>query len=228
MMMAMTTLIRVLLVDDHHTMLWGLGKLIGGDSTGMEVVASVSTAAEAVAQSRIHAPDVVLLDLDLNGENSIGIIPLLSANGHTRVLLFTGTHEQAEMEAAVMAGASGIVRKHAPAELLLTAITKVHAGELWIEPDMMARVMREFTHPAHKRRSDPEAEKQATLTPRELSIIDAVVAGHGALNKSLAQSLCISEHTLRNHLVSIYKKLGVGNRLELYVYAVRYHLTPSS
>ncbi len=86
----------------------------------------------------------------------------------------------------------------------------------------------EFTRRHVPRRTDPELAKQAALTTRERKIIDAIVSGSGALNKSLAQSLFISEHTLRNHLVSIYKKLQVSNRLELYVYAVKHHLTADS
>ena len=78
--------------------------------------------------------------------------------------------------------------------------------------------------PAAPRKHDPEAARQATLTAREQQIISAVVAGNGALNRAFAQGLFISEHTLRNHLVSIYKKLEVANRLELYVYAKRHHL----
>ena len=72
---------------------------------------------------------------------------------------------------------------------------------------------------------DPTIEKHVSLTAREHKVIDAVVEGSGALNVALAQGLFISEHTLRNHLTSIYHKLGVSNRLELYVYAIKHQLT---
>ena len=88
----------------------------------------------------------------------------------------------------------------------------------------MSRLLSELTRPVSSRRPDAEAQKLASLTARELKIIGAIVVGNGALNRSLAQTLFISEHTLRNHLVSIYKKLGVANRLELYVYAVKHNL----
>ena len=71
---------------------------------------------------------------------------------------------------------------------------------------------------------NPEQARQATLTQREKKIIQIILAGHGAGNKILATRLFISEHTLRNHLSSIYHKLGVSNRLELYVYATRHRL----
>ena len=71
---------------------------------------------------------------------------------------------------------------------------------------------------------DPDAEKTASLTARERKIIHVIVQGNGALNKTLADRLFISDHTLRNHLTSIYQKLGVNNRLELYVYALKHQL----
>jgi DNA-binding NarL/FixJ family response regulator len=84
-------------------------------------------------------------------------------------------------------------------------------------------VLGHLINPAPQR-PDPELERQARLTGKERRVIQAVVEGNGALNKTIAQRLCISEHTLRNHLTSIYQKLDVGNRLELYVYATKHGL----
>jgi DNA-binding NarL/FixJ family response regulator len=148
------------------------------------------------------------------------------ANENTRVLIFTGSRDDALLDRAIRGGARGMLRKDAPAELVIKAVTKVSEGELWIEHTMMARVFNDLTRPAAPK-ADPEAQRLGTLTPREHKIITSIVRGNGALNRSLAQSLFISEHTLRNHLVSIYKKLGVANRLELYVYAVKHHLGES-
>lgn len=215
--------IRVMLVDDHKTMLWGLEKLIEAEAS-MEVAGTAGNCEEALAQAGKLLPDVILLDLDLNGSCSIDILPALLANGVSRALVFTGTREQAVLERAVLAGARGVVRKDAPAELVLKAIGKVHEGELWLDHNMLARVLGEFMNPAAARRHDPETDKQATLTAKERKIIDAIVDGSGAVNKSLAERLFISEHTMRNHLVSIYKKLGVNNRLELYIYAIKHQL----
>jgi two-component system, NarL family, nitrate/nitrite response regulator NarL len=89
---------------------------------------------------------------------------------------------------------------------------------------MLDRVLGEFMNPRATHNPDPEDEKKAGLTTKERKIIGAIVAGSGAMNKALAKQLFISEHTLRNHLTSIYQKLGVSNRLELYVYAVKHQL----
>jgi two-component system nitrate/nitrite response regulator NarL len=216
--------IQVMLIDDHQTMLWGLQRLLEGPQNNMKVVASATTVEAARQELARCVPDVVLLDLDLNGVCSLDLLPLLLANENTRVLIFTGSRDDALLDRAIRGGARGLLRKDAPADQVIKAIVKVSQGELWIEHTMMARVLNELTRPPVTAKPDPEAQRLASLTPREHKIIASIVRGNGALNRSLAESLFISEHTLRNHLVSIYKKLGVANRLELYVYAVKHHL----
>ena len=224
MLNTQSKLIRVMLVDDHKTMLWGLQRLLEGEQTGMEVVASAINCEEARAALAQCTPDVVLLDLDLDGHCSLELLPELLASGNTKVLIFTGSRDEHLVDRAIRDGARGLLQKDAPAEAVLEAIEKVHEGDMWIEHNVMSRLLSELTRPAAARRPDADAQKLASLTARELKIIRAIVAGNGALNRSLAQTLFISEHTLRNHLVSIYKKLGVANRLELYVYAVKHNL----
>lgn len=220
--------ISVMLVDDHKTMLWGLERLIGGERTGMRVVASASNREEALAQAARFSPNVILLDIDLDGDCSLDFLPALLVSGLSRALVFSGTRDQVTLDRAILAGARGVLRKDAPAEVVLRAIEKVHQGELWIDHEMMARVFGAFTLPRAAPKKDPELEKLASLTAKERKIVDAIVAGNGMTNKALAQSLFISEHTLRNYLVSIYKKLDVNNRLELYVYAVRHHISAAA
>ena len=217
-------IIHVMLIDDHQTMLWGLQRLLEGPHNGMQVVASATTLEQARAELARCVPDVVLLDLDLNGVCSLELLPLLLANDQTRVLIFTGSRDEALLDRAIRGGARGMLRKDAPAEQVIKAVQKVSQGELWIENTMMARVLNGLTRPPSAPKADPEAQRLASLTPREHKISACIVRGNGALNRSLAESLFISEHTLRNHLVSIYKKLGVANRLELYVYAVKHKL----
>lgn len=216
--------IRVMLIDDHKTMLWGLQRLIEGENSRMEVVGTAGNCDEALAQIATLAPDVILLDLDLGGKCSLDILPALLANGVSRALILTASRDQATLDLAVVRGARGVVHKEAPAEQVLKAIEKVHQGELWLDREVLGRVFGEFMNPAAARKPDPETEKAAALTAKERKIVDTVVTGSGALNKALAQRLFISEHTLRNHLTSIYQKLGVSNRLELYVYAVKHQI----
>lgn len=216
--------IRVMLVDDHQTMLWGLAKLIETEKPRMEVAGTAQTISEALKKINQLSPDVILLDLDLGGSSGLDLLPALQSNPQSRVLIFTGERDQAKLDMAVFRGARGILRKDASAEHVLKAIEKTAEGEIWLDRGTLGRVFSGFMAPKEVQKIDPEAEKKASLTARERKIIHVIVEGNGALNKTLAQKLFISDHTLRNHLTSIYQKLSVNNRLELYVYAVKHQL----
>lgn len=167
-----------------------------------------------------------MLDLDLGGSCSTDILPQLLADGGTRALVLSGTRSQELLGKAVRAGARGALGKEAPAELLLHVIRKVHQGELWLEQTLLGSLLGELLAPKAPPPRNPEAERIASLTAKERKIVGMIVDGNGALNKDLAQRAFIAEHTLRNHLSSIYHKLGVSNRLELYVYATRHKICP--
>ena len=215
--------IRILLVDDHKTMLWGLERLIQSEGASFTLVGSASDGAEAKALCAALHPDIVLLDLDLKGSSSIDFLPALVANGSTRVVILSANRDQGTLAAAVKAGARGVVSKEAPTEDVLLAVRKVHGGELWLDQSLMQALLGQLVAPAPK--ADPEAERIGTLTARERDVIGMIVQGKGALNKDLAERAFISERTLRNHLTTIYQKLDVANRLELYVYATRHGLS---
>lgn len=213
--------IKVMLVDDHRTLLWGLERLIGAAAPRMQVVGAASTVAEAVEMATLLVPDVILLDLDLAGENAAEYLPLMLGNGVSRALVLTGERRQPVLDAAVRAGARGVLGKDASAEVLIKAIEKTHDGELWLDREAMSRMFASLTAP---RVVDPLAQVHASLTERERTVIDAVVAYADCMNKTIAERLFMSDHTLRNHLTTIYHKLDVKTRLELYVYATRHNL----
>lgn len=124
------------------------------------------------------------------------------------------------MDEAILNGARGIVRKEEPAERLLLAIEKVVMGEFWLDREATGRMFDAFMlRDAHATR---EKQKLGLLTEKEKKVIKAVLEDAAASNKLLAQKLFISEHTLRNHLSSIYQKLEVENRMSLYMYATKH------
>lgn len=214
--------IRVMLVDDHKTMLWGSEKLVSGAQPPMEVVATASDIGSALALVNTLTPDVIVLDIDLGGVCSVDFLPALTANGVTRALMFSGTHDQDVLSRAVRSGARGVVGKEASAEQLIDTVARVHRGELCLDQTLLGSMLGALIRPAPA--PDPEAGRIASLTQKERKIIVMMVEGNGALNKAIAQKAFISEQTLRNHLTSIYSKLNVANRLELYVYAVKHGL----
>jgi two-component system, NarL family, nitrate/nitrite response regulator NarL len=208
--------IKVFLVEDHKCILWGLERLIGSAHPDMLVAGAAHSRAEALAGIARSQPDVVLLDLDLGNDNGLDLLPAIVQPAR-RALILTGTRERAVHEQAVSLGASGIVSKSDSADVLLAAIKRVHAGELWLDRATMARVLDSFikgsgaTKPAAA--IDP-------LTAKERQIVRAIVAQRGATSDFVAVGLCMSGHTLRNHLTVIYRKLDVKNRLELVLYAL--------
>ena len=216
--------ITVMLVDDHPTVLWGLTKLIESKGPRMKVVGTARTCEEALDQIGRLTPDVIVLDLDLKGRSALEILPRLLSNSRSRALILTGEGQQRTLDLAVLGGARGVLRKDAPAEDVLEAIEKTYLGELWLDKETIGRVFTEFMDSKKPPALDAAKQKEATLTAKERKVIQAIVQASGASNKAVAGQLFITEHTLRNHLTSIYQKLEVSNRLELYVYAVKHQL----
>jgi DNA-binding NarL/FixJ family response regulator len=140
----------------------------------------------------------------------------------TRVLVLTGLHEVEAHRQAICGGAMGVVLKEQAPEVLLKAIEKVHAGEVWLDRTMLASVLGELVA-NRATRVDAEATHIAMLTGREREVIAQV--GQGLRNKQIADRLGITETTVRHHLTSIFDKLGVTSRLELVLFAHRRGLT---
>jgi DNA-binding NarL/FixJ family response regulator len=216
--------IRVLLVDDHKTLLWGLQRLIESAQPRMLVVGVARSADEMLTQAEQLEFDVVLLDLDLAGHNVADDLPELARRTSAHVLVLTAERDPDVHEAAVLQGARGVLRKDEAPDVILRAIERVHAGEVWINRNMMGRVLGMMTSQQRSPARDPEDERIATLTAREREVIAAVVSQRGAKGVAIAEELNISESTLRNHLTVIYDKLGLHNRIELFVYAGEHDL----
>jgi two-component system, NarL family, nitrate/nitrite response regulator NarL len=210
--------IHVLLVDDHRTMLWGLEKLIESQRPHMVVVGKATSSAEAVAMvDRVH-PDVVLLDIDLGGHSGIDVIPAL-VRSKAKVVLLTDQRHSQSYDSAVIAGAGGIVYKEEPPETILKAIDRVHAGEVWLDRKTTGRILAELQNRSQAGRKDSGWADMAGLTARERELIDELLRDPSGTYSRIAAKLDISEHTVRNHLTNIYSKLGLQNRLELFVVA---------
>jgi DNA-binding NarL/FixJ family response regulator len=216
--------IRVFIIDDHRSILWGLERLIESGKPAMQVVGTATSCSEALKVLDEAAPDLILLDIGLGDENGVGEIPNLLVKSHAKILVLTGIRDESLHDKAVLAGASGVVVKEASAETILAAIQKVHEGQLWLDRVATGRIFLEMSRDNAAQSVDPERVKISSLTEREREIV-AIAATHPGSNaKAIAEMLYISEHTLRNHLTSIYDKLQVANRLELFAYAHKHAL----
>ena len=201
---------------------WGLEQLLRGAHPQFEIVSTASFVPESLPLMERHAPDVVVLDLD--GVEGADDLAELQAHTRAKVLVLTGSNDRALLDRVVMTGVRGVVKKCEPPQILLKAIEKVHEGELWIDRGAAGRIFLEMARQKAAQRNDPQKSKIATLTSRERQTIAAVAGDASAPGKVIASRLCISEHTLRNHLTSIYSKLGLSSRLDLYAYATRHSL----
>jgi two-component system nitrate/nitrite response regulator NarL len=160
----------------------------------------------------------------LGATEGADLLPALLKESRARVLICTGVRDTEAHDRAMLRGARGVVHKEEPAETILKAIEKVHSGELWLNRLATGRVFEKLLGVGGRPRLDPEAERIATLTEREREVVQAVVGRGQSTNKKIAEHLNMSEFTLRNHLTTIYDKLGVENRLDLFKYALRHGL----
>jgi len=211
--------IRILLVDDHSIVRAGLRMLVESQSR-MKVIGEAGNKADALAMAKQEQPDIILLDLMLGQENSADTVPeFLSVAEDTRIIILTGVHNRDEHLRAVRLGAMGVLLKETSTDFLLKAIDRVHAGELWLDRFLTANLVVDLRRASKPGRVEREEDKVAKLTDRELEVVALV--GEGLKNKQIAERLYISETTVRHHLSSIFEKVGVGDRLELLIFAYR-------
>jgi two-component system nitrate/nitrite response regulator NarL len=201
---------------------WVLERLLHTRHPYIEVTGAACSAAAALADMQGRPACLVLIAADCDADLA-QLAQVRDGLPGTRHLVITGSRDTTLMDRAVLAGAHGVVRNFEPPETLLDAVQMVNEGGLWIDRGTVGR-MDPARHTALERR-DPEKSKIATLTQRERQTIAAMTGDCGVPAKVIASRLCISENTLRNHLTSIYSKLDVCSRLDLYAYARRHQLT---
>ena len=210
--------LKLLIVDDHLMVREGLRMLIESQPA-MQVVGVASNRSEALDLAQRTSPDVILLDLDLAGEDGLAFLPELCKTAvKARVLILTALTDPEVHRQAVRLGALGVVLKENASDVLIKAIDKVQAGEAWLDRTMMGSVLRDLTNKA----PDEDEAKINTLSARERQVI-ALIA-EGLRNKHIAERLSVSETTVTHHLSSIFSKLSVSDRLELVIYAFGHNL----
>ena len=214
--------VRILIVDDHTVIRAGLRLLIETNER-FGVCGEAGNCDDATSAAERLQPDLILLDIDLNGENALQCMPALRrAAPAARVLVLTGLSDAGVHAEALKSGAMGLVLKEKAAEVLLKAIDKVNQGEVWFDRTTMGSVLSEMSRRGGRAGADSEGGKITSLTAREREVVTLI--GEGLKNRQIAERLFISETTVRHHLTSVFDKLGVADRLELVIYAYRHKL----
>ncbi len=213
-------LIRIVIADDHPIFRDGLRKLLTLEAD-LRVVAEARDGKDVLEVLGEHQPDILLLDLNMPGLDSLAILKnLQNSRTKTKVILLTASEDNNQFVQAMKFGTCGIVLKQTATDFLMKSIRKMHAGEIWLDSHTTAAVMRQFSSaieppPLGGRDCD---RNRSLLSQREREIV-ALVA-QGFKNKEMAEKMFISEQTEKNHLHNIFDKLGVSDRLELALYGI--------
>ena len=203
-------MISVLIIDDHPIVHDGVAAILRAEKD-IAIVGSAGTVAQGLQAMRAVVPDVVLLDVRMPDEDGLDGIPrILDAHPHVRVVMFTAYDADEYVFAAIKAGAKGYVLKGSPGQELVRAIRQVYAGDSYLSPDIGATLARQVAHP---RRGG------GLLSGRELAVLRLVAAGQS--NPQIAESLGISERTVKFHVTAIFNKLGADNRAQAVALASR-------
>ncbi len=210
--------VRVALVDDHQIVLVGLQKLLEEE---YEIVCAARTFKEALEKIPSSKAELVLVDVHIPGGNGIDLLRELKVRmPYTLFVVLTVEEDEEIIFRAIQEGARGYILKHSPPEMLLKSLQACLQGEvLWGE-----EVYQKLVGKMKKGIPFGEAEQGFTrlsrlLSPREVEIVRLVLAGKG--NREIAEELCISESTVKNHLSRIFQKLGIRDRMELALLVTR-------
>lgn len=210
--MAVADPIRLVVVDDHPIVLEGLERLfrLEGD---LEIVARCVNVREALEAVRLHRPDILLLDVRLPGGSGLDVLEQVRREGlPTRTVLLAGSVNQDELLEALRLGARGVVLKEMAPELLIRCLRTVHAGGRWLEDDFLSRAIEGILD-----KDGVARPGRLALSAREMEIVRLAATGHH--NREIADTLHITEGTVKVHLHNIYEKLGIEGRVELTLYA---------
>ena len=217
--------IRLMLVtSDSAVAGWLLGVLEEAQETqspSMELVGAIAAGDEALAFALAARPDVILLHLEAGG---IAAIAHLAAQCPAPILVLAAECDALTRARAVRSGARGVVLRHEAPVMIRKAVRKVQEGEFWIDRITIARILEELTAGVSQPGEPAAIDRLANLTTRESDIVRALLSDDGSSSRALAARLRISEQTLRNHFSSIYRKLGIPNRVGLVAYASRHRL----
>jgi len=208
---------RILIADDHPIFRDGLKRLLEAER-GFKVIGEACDGVEAVSLVRQLRPEILLLDLAMPRRPGLEALRELSTESFSvRVILLTAAAEKEQIVEALQLGARGVVLKDSATQILLKAIHAVMNGEYWVGRESVSNLV-QYLRSLIDSSSAASRQKRYGLTPRELEIISAVVAGYA--NKEIAEHFKISEDTVKHHLSNIFDKLGVSTRLELALFAV--------
>ena len=222
-----TQIIRLLIADSQPIVLEGLRSVLA-QYPQIQIVGEALDGVETIDKAVQLDPDVILLDLRLPRVDGLTVLRSVQTRvARAKVLLFATADNKDDFVEAMKLGCSGILLKEAATSLIEKSIQRVFAGEIWLDSNTTAAVIRHFASPrefpaAHSgavaNTNGKQTRERAQLSQREREII--VLIAQGYKNKEIAEKMFITEQTVKNHLHNVFDKLGVSDRLELALYAI--------
>jgi DNA-binding NarL/FixJ family response regulator len=220
----MAEALRILLVDDHILFRKGVASLIASHPR-MEVAGEAGDGLEAVAQAREMMPDVILMDISMPKCDGLEATRLIKREmPHVKIIMLTVSDDDRHLFAAIKDGAEGYLLKNLEPHQFFDMLEGLRNGEVAISGIMASKILQEFRQPEQSPARPSETEDE--LTPREIEVLELVV--EGGTNREIAESLSITENTVKIHLRNILEKLHLQNRIQAAVYAVRQGLVGHS
>ncbi|XNL82786.1 response regulator transcription factor [Actinomadura madurae] len=207
---------KVLIADDHPVVRQGLRTFLGIQDD-IEVVGEAEDGTSAVTLAESLEPDIVLMDLKMPGADGLTALTELRARGvQARVLVLTSVTERGHVLPAVQAGAAGYLYKDVDPQALVQAIRAVHDGHVLFAPDAAEAMLRDGTADG----GGGDDRGLAALTEREREVLVHIARGRS--NREIARALVVSEKTVKTHVSNLLMKLGVQDRTQAALYAVRH------
>lgn len=205
---------KILIADDHSLFREGLRKLLESDNT-FEIVSEVGDGQGVINMARKLKPDLILMDINMPGTNGLIATQVIKREFPNIKVIALTVFEGEEVLELVKAGVSAYMLKDVLGSDLIQTIHRVLAGEVVIHPRVTSYLVQELT------RTDKKSDN-LNLTRREMDVLEMLVKGNS--NRDMAEAMFISEKTVKNHLTSIFRKLGVKDRTQAAVFAIRHEI----
>ncbi|NPV87463.1 MAG: response regulator transcription factor [Anaerolineae bacterium] len=207
--------IKIMIVDDHAVVRKGVRMLLATEKD-MDLVAEAESGLEAAALARIHQPDVILMDMVMPHKDGVAAIQeIIRENPRTRILVLSSFSDDTYILSAIKAGALGYLLKDSSPQELIEAIRGIMQGKSSLSPVVARRLISEIKQEYPKQ----QLPQSRLLSEREEEVLK--LAAEGLSNQAIAERLCLSNATVRFHISNILKKLGLSNRTQAVLYAIK-------
>lgn len=217
--------IKIMIADDHVLLRQGIRNVLELEQD-FQVIGEAGDGEQTIAKAIILAPDILLLDINMPRVNGLEVIKkIYEQQQNIKIIVLTMHDDENYVIEVVKAGAVGYLLKDIEPGMLVTAIRTVYAGESFIYPTLAKKLFSELSRQQEKTAmvvNSVVKRREEGLTYRELEVLQRVCLGLS--NQDLAKSLFLSEKTVKNHLTSIFRKIGVNDRTQAVLYAIKHKI----